>query len=147
MNAIGATYLKQKKWDKAIKYFNECADSLVYPTPHFALSNLGWAYLGKKDYKLAKEYFIKALSISPFYTPALNGFTTVSMETNSEHAAIKKLTKALEKFPDSMIINYDLARMYEKIGHNKKAKEFWEQVAKFAPEQSVFLQEAEKRLY
>ncbi len=32
---------------------------LLYPTPQFPLSNLGWAYLGKQNYMLAESYFLR----------------------------------------------------------------------------------------
>ena len=146
VNALGAVYLKVEKWDKAIKYLNKSADSLLYPTPHYSITNLGWVYLGKKDYELAKDYFLEALKKSPNYLSALHGFATVSLKTNSEQFAIRKLESVLKKFPEVMIINYDLARMYEKLGQNLKAKEFWEKVIRFAPEKSKFVEEAKNRL-
>ncbi len=146
MNALGAAYLEQKKWDNAITCLNKSASSLIYATPHYSITNLGWAYLGKKDYNLAKSYFLKALKNVPNYSRALHGFVNVSLETNQEYIALRKLDKALRKAPDSMIIHYDLARIYEKHGQYSKAKEHWEKVVDFAPEGSEFMAEAEKRL-
>lgn len=146
VNALGAVYLKAGEWDKAIKYLNQSAESLLYPTPHYSLTNLGWVYIAKKDYKLARDYFLKVLNKSPNYLSALHGFATVSLKTNSEHFAIKKLESALEKFPEVMIINYDLARTYESIGQFVKAKAFWEAVVRQAPMGSRFVKEAEDRL-
>jgi tetratricopeptide (TPR) repeat protein len=147
MNALGAAYLEQKQWDKAIKCLNKSADSLLYATPHYSITNLGWAYLGKKDYELAKDYFLKALTDVPGYLRALHGFVNVSLENNQgEYIALRKLDKALKKSPDSMIIHYDLARVYEKLGQYLKAKEHWGKVITFAPERSKFMAEAEERL-
>jgi type IV pilus assembly protein PilF len=147
LNALGVVYLEQKKWDKAINCFHKCLESLLYVTPHFALTNLGWANLGKKNYTLAKDFFLKALKRVPNYTRALHGFATVSIETNSEEAlAISKLKRALRKFPKSMIICYDLARIFDKSGQYSKARSYWEKVADLAPEGSKFQIEAESRL-
>ncbi|MCK5542707.1 MAG: tetratricopeptide repeat protein [Desulfobacterales bacterium] len=146
MNAIGVVYLEQKHWDKAIERFENCLNSLLYATPHYALTNLGWAYIGKKNYKLAKDNFLQALKKAPNYSRALHGFVTVSLETNCEHIALEKLNKALKKSPDSMIIHYDFARIYEKLGQYSKAKEHWKKVINFAPEGSKFMVEAENRL-
>ncbi|MCK5097059.1 MAG: tetratricopeptide repeat protein [Desulfobacteraceae bacterium] len=146
VNALGAVYLKVEKWDKAIKYLNKSAHSLLYPTPHYSLTNLGWAYIGKKEYELAKDYFLEALKKSPNYLSALHGFATVSLKTNSEQFAIRKLESALQKYPEVMIINYDLARIYEKLGNYLLAKEFWEKVIRLAPKRSKFIEEAENRL-
>ncbi len=146
MNAIGAVYLEQNKWDKAIERFETCVNSLLYATPHYALTNLGWAYIGKKDYALAKGYFLKALHMVPNYSRALHGFVTISLETNNEQSALRKLDKALKKSSASMIIHYDYARIYEKLGQSLKAKEHWQKVIDFAPEGSKFMTEAEGRL-
>ncbi len=47
-NSLGVLYLIKKDWDTAIDIFNEVLENLLYPTPHFALSNLGLAYFEKK---------------------------------------------------------------------------------------------------
>ncbi len=146
MNALGAAYLEQEQWDMAIKYLNKSANSLIYATPHYSITNLGWAYLGKKDYKLAKDFFLKALRNVPNYSRALHGFVSVSLETNQEYIALRKLEKALRKSPDSMIIHYDLARIYEKYGQHLKAQKHWEKVLDLAPEGSEFMVEAENSL-
>jgi type IV pilus assembly protein PilF len=142
MNGIGVLYIEQKQWDKAIERFENCLNSLLYATPHFALTNLGWAYIGKKNYELAKNNFLKALKIKPNYSRALHGFVTVSLKTNNEQSAIKLLVKALKKEPNSMIIHYDFAKIYEKLGQDLKAKEHWAKVIDFAPEGSKFIEEA-----
>ncbi len=146
MNGLGAAYLEQKKLDKAIECFKMCIDSLLYATPHYALANLGWAYLGKKDYALASDYFLKALKKVPGYPRALHGFVTVSLETNREYLALKKLDKAVKKHPDSMIIHYDYARIFEKTGQYQQARKHWEKVIDLAPDESNFMAEAESRL-
>ncbi len=145
-NALGVVYLEQKQWDHAITSFQICVDSLLYGTPHYALTNLGWAYLGKKNYNLAKNHFLKALKKVPHYSRALHGLTMASLATDSEYTAIARLEKALKAFPDSMIINYDLARIYEKLNKTIKAKKHWEKVLKTAPEESSFSEEAANRL-
>ncbi len=146
MNALGTIYIKQQKWDEAIKYLMESIESLIYSTPQYPLTNLGWAYLGKKNYKLAEGYFLKALKIAPNYSGALHGYATVSLLTHNEHKAIKKLEKAVKKYPDSLIINYDLARILDNVGLLHKAQKYWEKVSHLAPEESKFKEEAENRL-
>ncbi|MCD4740934.1 MAG: tetratricopeptide repeat protein [Desulfobacteraceae bacterium] len=146
MNALGVAYLKQKKWDKAIECLNKSVNNLLYATPHYSLTNLGWAYLGKKNYKLANDYFLQALKKVPNYLRALHGFVNVSLETNQEYIALRKLDKAIKKLPESMIIHYDFARIYEKLGQYSKAEEYWKKVIDLAPEESTFKEEAEDKL-
>ena len=146
LNALGVVFLEQKQWDKSIISFNKCLDSLIYPTPHYALANLGWAYFGKRNYTLANQNFLKALEKSPNYSQALHGFATVSLEINQGSIALGRLERALRKAPKSWIIHYDLAKIYDKSGQFHKAKQYWEKVIELAPEGSKFLSEAEKRL-
>ncbi|MCK5310658.1 MAG: tetratricopeptide repeat protein [Desulfobacteraceae bacterium] len=145
-NALGVVYLEQKQWDKAINSFNQCLNSLLYITPHYALTNLGWANLGKKNYNLAKDYFLQALKKSPNYSKALHGFATVCLELNCESVAIAKLQRASYKLPESLIIHYDIARIYEKLGQYSEAKQHWKKVIDLAPEGSKFIPEAKNRL-
>ncbi len=49
-NNLGSAYLAKKDWDTAIECFKEITKDLLYATPHYPLSNLGWAYYNKKDY-------------------------------------------------------------------------------------------------
>jgi len=58
-NNLGAAYLRQKKWDTAISQFQKVLENLIYPTPHYPLTNLGWAYLGKKDFSKYWNKYIK----------------------------------------------------------------------------------------
>ena len=146
MNALGAAYLEQEKWDKAIECLNNSVNSLLYVTPHYSLTNLGWAYLGKKNYGLARDHFLQALKKAPNYPRALHGFVNVSLETNQEYSALRKLDKAIKKLPESMIIHYDFARIYEKLGQSSKAKEYWKKVIDLAPDESTFKEEAEDKL-
>ncbi len=64
-NNLGGAYLKLEQWDLAIENFEEVSKSLIYNTPEIPLSNLGWAYYKKNDYKKAIFYFKKSLSIQP----------------------------------------------------------------------------------
>ncbi len=69
-NNLGAAFLRQRKWNQAIACFKKVLDDLIYPTPHFPLSNIGWVYLGKKDYTKARIYFLKALEHMPGFAAA-----------------------------------------------------------------------------
>ncbi len=61
MNNLGTAYIAKKEWDTAIAYFKEVANNLLYTTPHFPLSNLGWAYYNKKSMHLLKNTILMHL--------------------------------------------------------------------------------------
>ena len=100
-NSLGVAYLAQKKWDDAIACFKEITGDLLYVTPHYPLSNLGWAYYNKKKYRLAEKYYQDALKIEPKFVIALHGLgkTYIAMGRISE--AVATLEKVIELAPDS----------------------------------------------
>jgi len=50
-NNLGTAYLAKKEWDVAIACFKEIVDDVLYATPHYPLTNLGWAYYNKQEYE------------------------------------------------------------------------------------------------
>ncbi len=146
VNNLGAAYLRQKKWDMAIKEFNTVLESLLYPTPHFPLSNIGWAYLGKQNFHLAETYFLKALDELPWFTAASHGLAQVYLKTGQMDKSINYLHQCLNKNPDIAVLHADLAQAYEKKGFKQQAIKSWQLVLKLVPERSALAKQAESRL-
>lgn len=145
-NNLGAAYLKQKKYDKAIECYNSFSEDLLYSTPHFAFSNIGWAYIGKKDYNLAEKSFLKALDLQPDFVNAIHGLVTTQIQSGNADKAETILKKALKKMPGASIIHADLARTYEAMNQFDRAKESWKQVLLLSPEGTPLTLEAEAKL-
>ena len=68
-NNLGSAYLGLEQWDKAIPIFEALMGDVLYTKPHFPLTNLGWAYYNKGDYKTAESYLNQALEIQPGLFP------------------------------------------------------------------------------
>lgn len=149
-NNLGSAYLKQQKWDLAITCFKEISGNLLYATPHYPLSNLGWAYLGKKDLKLAQRYFSMALEAQPDFINAIHGLATTYIETAELQSAFKILTQRIEKEKNSggavAVLYGDLATVYEQNQQFGKAKESWQKVVELAPSGSKLAEEASQKL-
>ena len=146
VNNLGAVYLRQGKWDMAIKNFNRVVEDLLYSTPHFPLSNIGWAYLGKKEFQQAKTYFTKALDELPWFTAASHGLAQVYLQTNQADQAMDYLYKCLHRSPDTAILHADLAQAYEAKGLTQQAIRSWKLVLKLVPERSALAKKAEIKL-
>ncbi len=145
-NNLGTAYLQQKKWDIAITIFKSISDNLLYATPHYPLSNIGWAYIGKKEYNTAKKNFLKALKLKPDFIPAIHGLATVYIKTDNGYPAVNLLTKALNNDPRVIIFHADLAKTYEVMHQFSKAKRSWETLIGLVPPESSLAIEAKDHI-
>jgi len=136
-NSLGVAFMKQKRWDAAIPLFQKTADNLLYGTPHYPLSNIGWAFLGKGDLKGAEVNFKKALKIKPDFINAIHGLASVYLAKGQTSLSRQSLEKALIKYPNSAILHADLAKTLEILGLRKEARQSWQQVISLAPESEL----------
>jgi len=102
-NNMGIAYLEKKDWDTAITCFKEITGDLLYATPHFPLSNLGFAYYNKKEFKLAEKYYQDALKIEPKFVIALRGLGLTYLKMGRISEAVTTLEKVIELAPGSAI--------------------------------------------
>jgi len=133
-NSLGAAYLAQKKWDDAISCFKEITGDLLYVTPYYPLSNLGWAYYNKKEYDLAEKYYKDALKIEPRFAIALSGLGKTYIATGRIPEAITALEKAVKYSPNTAELYLDLADAYRLSREYKKAIDAYSKVIKLAPD-------------
>ena len=145
-NNMGAAYLLQEKWDTAISQFNIVLEDLIYPTPHYPLANIGWAYLEKGNYSKAQTYFIKALDEFPVFIKAHHGLAQVYIRTAQTERAIDYLQGIIQRFPNAAILHADLAEVYEDRGEIRQAIQAWRIVAKLSPLHTGLFRTAQKRL-
>lgn len=146
VNNLGAAYLRQEKWDLAIETFKGLSANLLYPTPHFPLSNIGWAFMGKKEFAKAETYFKKALDISPGFIIASHGLAQVYLQTGQTDRAIDFLRSCLNQSPKTAIFHADLAEGYEARGNRSKALQSWKMVRIFAAKNSGLARQADEKI-
>ena len=145
-NNLGANYLRQGHWDKAIDKFKLVLEDLIYPTPHFPLTNLGWAHMETLNYSQAQRYFLKALDEKPRFVAAVHGLAQVFLKTGQTDRAVDYLHRNLRKIPDAAILHADLAQAYEAQKKIPQAIKAWQLVLKLVPETSSLARQAESRL-
>ena len=146
-NNLGTAYLAQKKWDDAIACFKEITGDLLYATPHYPLSNLGFAYYNKKEYRLAEKYYQDALKIEPGFVYALSGLGKTYIATGRIPEAVTILEKATRNSPRSAKLYFDLADAYRLSQEHKKALDAYSKVLELAPNSPLAVEarkEAEK---
>ena len=145
-NNLGAVYMAMSEWDSAIQCFEEVSQDILYPYPEIPLSNIGWVYFDRKNYKQANDYFKKSLEIKADFINPIHGMASISIETGLYRQAIKYLRSELKKNPEAVILHSDLARAYEKINEQTQAQRSWKKVLDLAPAGSALALEAGKRL-
>lgn len=138
-NNLGVVYLTQEDWDKAIGVFEDLTGDLLYATPHYPLSNLGYAYYQKNQYARSEQFYKKALEVEPNYPPALRGLgrTYLAMGRNSE--ALAALSAAIEQYPEFAGAYYDLGRAYLERKEYRKAKAAFQKVVTLEPDSELAL--------
>ena len=131
-NNLGSAYIALERWDKAIACFKEVNDDLLYMTPQYPLSNLGYVYFRKGEYRKAEQYYLEALNLKNDFARALHGLGQVYIATGDYEKAIKRLKKATEKAPQAVEIYMDLARAYTKNHYYNKAVQIYKKAADIA---------------
>ena len=132
-NNLGVAYLKQEKWDEAIDVFKQVKSDLLYATPHYPLSNIGFAYYKKGEFTESEKYYLDALALEPNFPPALRGLgrTYVAMGKGAEAAAA--LSAATDLYPEFAEAYYDLGEAYVLLNNIPKAKAAFEKVVQLKP--------------
>ena len=142
-NNLGTAYLANKEWDVAIVCFKEIVDDVLYATPHYPLTNLGWAYYNKQEYELAEKYYSEALKLEPNFIIALRGLGRTYMAMERAVDAVAMLEKAVKKYPRSAESYFYLAKAYSLSGEYKKAVSAYNKVIELAPD-SALARDAQK---
>ena len=132
-NNLGEAYLAMKSWDSAIICFKEVSRDLLYATPHYPLTNLGWAYYNKKEFALAEQFYREALKIDPNFPIALRGLGLAYLATGNPRDAVNCFERAVNYSPVFPELFSDLAGTYAILKEYNKAVLFYKKVIYIAP--------------
>jgi len=158
MNNLGTAYMVKGDWDTAIDYFQKVTKDLLYVTPYNPLSNMGWAYYKKKEYKLAEKYYLDALELQPEFLKALLGLGQTYIMLNRLPDAVSRLETAVAVYerdveksgkddklsPRSAVLYFELAKAYRRSQSCTKAVDAYNRIIELFPG-SKQAKEAEKK--
>lgn len=133
-NTLGNAYAEKKEWDKAIEQYKIVTSNLLYATPQFPYSNLGFAYYHKKEYGLSEKYFKKALDIMPDFDRALYGLAKTYIATGRVPEAVETLELAVAKHPENASLHFELAETYKLKRDYRRAYGSYIQVVQMDPD-------------
>jgi tetratricopeptide (TPR) repeat protein len=146
MNNLGTAYLVQQNWDAAIVCFKAISGDLLYATPHFPLSNMGWVYYNQKKYDLSAEYYQKALKIEPKFQAAIRGLGRTYQAQGKSLEAIAVLEDGVKQFPRSPELYSELGAAYTAYKKYPEAAAAYAKVIEFSQMSSPLVKDAQKAL-
>jgi tetratricopeptide (TPR) repeat protein len=127
-NNLGNAYSAKKEWDKAIEQYKIVSADLLYATPQYPLSNLGFVYYEKGGYELSEKYYLEALRAKPDFGNALHGLGKTYLAMGRVPEAIARFEKAAELSPELAYVYFDLAKAYSLNREYKKAYDAYNKV-------------------
>ncbi len=136
-NNLGSAYVAVEEWDKAIECFETVKEDLLYATPYYPLSNLGYVYYRKGQYETAKAYYREALEMERRFPRALHGLGLIALATGDVDEAIRRFEQALEVVPNAGSIYMDLGRAYEQKHAYSDALNAYEKAAFVAKDSNL----------
>ena len=128
-NNLGAAYMENDSWNEAIECFLEVKNDLLYETPHFPLTNLGFIYYQKDHYETSINYYKEALELMPEFPKALHGLGLAYMKAERYDEAVKVLEKAVKKMAKETRLHLDMGKAYRSIHEYDKAYKSFKQAA------------------
>jgi type IV pilus assembly protein PilF len=113
LNNLGTAYMEKEDWQSAIECFLKAKDDMLYLTPHYPLSNLGFAYYKLQEYDKSVLYYKEAIELKSDFPKAHHGLGLTYMAMGNYDEAIKSLERAIEVVPKEAQIYLDLGKAYK----------------------------------
>jgi type IV pilus biogenesis/stability protein PilW len=133
-NNLGVIYLEMERYDDAIREFGIAAKNILYDTPEFAYTNMGWAYYKKGDTIKAKENYEKSIETEPRYSLAYYNLGNLHFDLEEYDDALTQFKAAIKFFPNYLDAWYSLGLTHFKLSNLDEAKEALDKVIEIAPD-------------
>ena len=112
---------EKKKFDELLRFSNELLDE--FPNSILIQNIKGIVYTELKNYKLAKNLFIKVVNLNPKYTDGYYNLANIFSKLDQEDKAIENYNKVIKLDNNYYKAHNNLGNIYRKKGLNKKAIE------------------------
>jgi len=148
-NNLGSVYLALEEWDNAIAVLEPITKDMLYATPHYPLSNLGWAYYNKGEYDKARQYLEEALELKPDFAIARLNLARTFLATGKLHQARTLLEEIASESPKNPVVLLELGKTYRLLGDYNNARLALRGAIKFTDDSDLALEAAEelRKLY
>jgi len=129
---LGTLTFIQKKYDEAIKYYNECislnADSAA---SHNALAAI---YLVKEDLAQAENHINQALALNSQLTNLQYNRAQLLEKQGKTQEAVEAYRMELEHSPKHFKASYNLSRLYRILGQEEEERKYLEMTKEINPD-------------
>ncbi len=122
LNNEGVQYFLKGKFSDAKRKYEQALE--LSPSHTTTLNNLGMVFLQEKEYKLAEDYFKKAISITEKASYLAN-LGHVYANQNELGLAEQQYIKAIEKDQRSVSAHKSLASLYQFTGNYENSISIW----------------------
>jgi type IV pilus assembly protein PilF len=123
---LANVFLDQKRYDEAIKLYEEALNDMLYRTPDFAHGNLGWALYKKGELRKAIESIRAALTINPKFCLGYKNLGIIYDEGGSTDEACKQFGRYRENCPEVADAHYREGVCLAKQGQTVLARQSFE---------------------
>jgi len=143
-NNLGSAYIEQENWAAAISCFKMVKDDLLYATPHYPLTNLGFVYYKTGEYYKAVSCYEEALDFREDFPKALQGLGLVYTAKGNYSDAIIYFQKALDVAPNQARIYIDIGKAYQLNQEYNKSYQAYKKAAVLSTDRRM-KEEAEEK--
>ncbi|HEY9785575.1 MAG TPA: tetratricopeptide repeat protein [Candidatus Obscuribacterales bacterium] len=141
---LGAIYLAQKGWAKAVEAFNKALT--LKPDRPTTWNGLGNALYARGQIAEAKEKWRKALEVDPNFASAYYNMGNALESEKDSKAAIVEFMKAINANPKMADAYYRIGSILHKEKHPAQSAVFLAKAIEYAQPEADFLREAKKTL-
>ena len=113
----------KKKYDELWKLSNELLDE--FPKSILIQNIQGVVHTELKNYKLAKNLFIKVVNLNPNYTDGYYNLANIFAKLDEKEKAIENYNKVIELDSNYFKAHNNLGNIYRRQGLNKRAIEYY----------------------
>ncbi|TYT76137.1 tetratricopeptide repeat protein [Desulfobotulus mexicanus] len=145
-NNLATAYMATGNWDEAIEVLKLLSEDLLYATPHYALSNLGWAYYNLSNYDAALRYYNRSLRHEPRHPPALRGQAMTFSAMGRMSEALRSADRLTTELPQNDAAWMLKGEILEKMNQKEEAKKAYEEALRTAGEDTAMKDDAESAL-
>lgn len=131
---VGNIYMKQEKYDKALKNFTYAAN--IYPQSSFIHTYIGMALMNSNQIEKGLEQFELAQRINP--NAPLNSFMRIQALTNLNRndEALKLLIELIKKHPKEPSLHIHKGKLMKRLGKKEEALKDYNRALDLNPKDS-----------